>query len=173
VHLPPLRVRQGLKEQPESNGIDLKGKDMDELDARRDGFEPIIVGFFCNWCSYAGADVAGIARMQYPANLRILRLMCSGRVDERLVLKAFSLGADGVLVCGCHPGDCHYQRGNLSARRRVTGLKPFLEAVGVGGDRLRLEWISASEAPKVAETVTSFVEALKQLGPSPFRRAGS
>jgi len=146
---------------------------MDEVEARRNGFEPTIVGFFCNWCSYAGADVAGTARMQYPANLRIVRVMCSGRVDERLLLKAFALGADGVLVCGCHPGDCHYQRGNLSARRRVTGLKPFLEAVGVGGGRLRLEWISASDGPKVVRTVTGFVETLKQLGPSPFRRAAS
>jgi F420-non-reducing hydrogenase iron-sulfur subunit len=146
---------------------------MDELEARRDGFEPIVVGFFCNWCSYAGADVAGTARMKYPSNLRIVRVMCSGRVDERMVLKAFAAGADGVLVSGCHPGDCHYQRGNLSARRRVTGLKPFLEAVGIGGDRLRLEWISTSEGPKVAQTVSSFVETLKQLGPSPFRRAAA
>jgi F420-non-reducing hydrogenase iron-sulfur subunit len=146
---------------------------MGELEARRNGFEPTIVGFFCNWCSYAGADVAGTARMQYPSNLRIVRVMCSGRVDERLVLKAFALGADGVLICGCHPGDCHYQRGNMSARRRVTGLKPFLEAIGVGGDRLRLEWISASEGPSVVRTVTGFVETLKKLGPSPFRRAAS
>ena len=146
---------------------------MDEPESRRDGFEPTIVGFFCNWCSYAGADVAGTARMKYPSNLRIVRVMCSGRIDERLVLKAFVLGADGVLVCGCHPGDCHYQRGNLSARRRVTGWKPFLEAMGIGGDRLRLEWISASEGPKVVATVTSFVETIKQLGPSPFRRAAS
>jgi F420-non-reducing hydrogenase iron-sulfur subunit len=146
---------------------------MDEPEARRNGFEPTIVGFFCNWCSYAGADVAGTARMQYPPNLRIVRVMCSGRVDERLLLKAFALGADGVLVCGCHPGDCHYQKGNLSARRRVTGLKPFLEAVGIGGDRLKLDWISASEGPSVVRTVTSFVETLKQLGPSPFRRTGS
>jgi F420-non-reducing hydrogenase iron-sulfur subunit len=146
---------------------------MDELEARRNGFEPVIVGFFCNWCSYAGADIAGTARMRYPSNLRIVRVMCSGRVDERLVLKAFTLGADGVLVCGCHPGDCHYQRGNLSARRRVTGFRTFLEAVGVGSDRLRLEWISASEGPKVAATVADFVETLKQLGPSPFRRSRS
>jgi F420-non-reducing hydrogenase iron-sulfur subunit len=96
--------------------------------------------------------------------------MCSGRVDEQMILKAFALRADGVLVCGCHPGDCHYQRGNLSARRRVTGLKPFLEAVGIGGDRLRLEWISASEAEKVPETVSSFVRTLERLGPNPFRR---
>jgi F420-non-reducing hydrogenase iron-sulfur subunit len=146
---------------------------MDEPEARRNGFEPVIVGFFCNWCSYAGADVAGTARMQYPSNLRVVRVMCSGRVDERLVLRAFALGADGVLICGCHPGDCHYQKGNLSARRRVAGWKPFLEALGIGGDRLRLEWISASEGPSVVRTVTSFVETLKQLGPSPFRRAGS
>jgi F420-non-reducing hydrogenase iron-sulfur subunit len=146
---------------------------MDEPEARRNGFEPVIVGFFCNWCSYAGADVAGTARMQYPSNLRVVRVMCSGRVDERLVLRAFALGADGVLICGCHPGDCHYQKGNLSARRRVTGWKPLLEALGIGGDRLRLEWISASEGPSVVRTVTSFVETLKQLGPSPFRRAGS
>jgi F420-non-reducing hydrogenase iron-sulfur subunit len=150
-----------------------KGVIMDEAQARRNGFEPVIVGFFCNWCSYAGADVAGTARMQYPSNLRVVRVMCSGRVDERLVLKAFALGADGVLVCGCYPGDCHYQRGNLSARRRVTGWKPFLEALGIGGDRLRLEWISASEGPKVVKTVTEFVETIKKLGPSPFRRATS
>ncbi|MGB6838249.1 MAG: hydrogenase iron-sulfur subunit [Dehalococcoidia bacterium] len=146
---------------------------MDEAEARTNGFEPIIVGFFCNWCSYAGADLAGTSRIHYPPNLRVVRVMCSGRVDERLVLKAFTVGADGVLVCGCHPGDCHYQRGNLNARRRVTGLKPFLEAVGIGGDRLRLEWISASEGQKVAETVTSFVQTIKQLGPSPFGRAAS
>jgi F420-non-reducing hydrogenase iron-sulfur subunit len=135
-----------------------------------EGFEPKIVGFFCNWCSYSGADMAGTARTKYVPNVRILRVMCSGRVDERLVLKAFALGADGVLVCGCHPGDCHYQKGNLSARRRVAGLKPFLEAVGIGRDRLRLEWISASEAHKVAETVNSFTQTIKRLGPSPLNR---
>jgi F420-non-reducing hydrogenase iron-sulfur subunit len=135
-----------------------------------DDFEPKIVGFFCNWCSYAGADLAGTARMKYPPNVKIIRLMCSGRVDERLILKAFTAGADGVLVCGCHPGDCHYQKGNLSARRRVTGWRPLLDAVGIGNDRLRLEWISASEGPKVAETVKSFTQTIKELGPSPLRR---
>jgi F420-non-reducing hydrogenase iron-sulfur subunit len=136
-----------------------------------DDFEPKIVGFFCNWCSYAGADLAGTARMKYPPNVKIIRLMCSGRVDERLILKAFTAGADGVLVCGCHPGDCHYQKGNLSARRRVTGWRPLLDAVGIGNDRLRLEWISASEGPKVAETVKSFTQTIKELGPSPLRRS--
>ncbi|MFP3974730.1 MAG: hydrogenase iron-sulfur subunit [Chloroflexota bacterium] len=134
------------------------------------GFEPKIAAFFCNWCSYAAADLAGISRAKYPPNVRIIRVMCSGRVDERLILKAFSAGADGVLVCGCHPGDCHYLKGNLSARRRVTGIRPFLEAVGIDQDRLRLEWIAASEGPKVAETVKDFTEQLKQLGPSPFNR---
>jgi len=133
-------------------------------------FEPKIVGFFCNWCSYTGADLAGTSRTKYPPNVRIIRVMCSGRVDERLILKAFAIGADGVLVCGCHPGDCHYQKGNLNARRRVDGLKPLLEAIGIGKDRLRLEWISASEGLKVAETVKSFTQTIKGLGPSPFRR---
>ena len=134
-------------------------------------FEPKIVGFLCNWCSYAGADLAGTSRAKYPPNVRVIRLMCSGRVDERLILKAFALGADGVLVCGCHPGDCHYLKGNLSARRRIMGLKPFLECVGIGAGRLRLDWISASEGPKVGETVKSFTETIRQLGPSLLRRS--
>jgi F420-non-reducing hydrogenase iron-sulfur subunit len=133
-------------------------------------FEPKIVGFFCNWCSYAGADLAGRSRIKTLPNVRIIRLTCSGRVDERLIFKAFTAGADGVLVCGCHPGDCHYQKGNLNARRRVTGLKPFLEAIGIDSDRLRLEWISASEGGKVADTVKSFTQTIKALGPSPVNR---
>jgi len=136
-------------------------------------FEPKIVGFFCNWCSYAGADLAGTSRIKYPPNVRVIRLMCSGRVDERLIYKAFTAGADGVLVCGCHPGDCHYQKGNLNARRRVAGLKPFLELIGIDSQRLRLEWISASEGPKVAETVKSFTQTIKELGPSPLRKRQS
>lgn len=135
-----------------------------------DEFEPRIVGFFCNWCSYAGANLAGVSRTKMPPNVRIIRIMCSGGVDERLISKAFTAGADGVLVCGCHPGDCHYKKGNINARRRVTGLKPLLEAIGISGDRLRLEWISASEGPKVAETVGSFTKTIKELGPSPLNR---
>jgi F420-non-reducing hydrogenase iron-sulfur subunit len=133
-------------------------------------FEPKIVGFLCNWCSYAGADLAGTSRLKYPPNVRVIRVMCTGRVDERLILKAFTAGADGVLVCGCHPGDCHYQKGNLNARRKMTGLIPFLEAVGIGKDRLRLEWIAASEAPKMAETVKSFTQTIRELGPNPIVR---
>ena len=135
-----------------------------------DEFEPRVVGFFCNWCSYAGADLAGGSRIQYPPNVRIIRMMCSGGVSDILILKAFAVGADGVLVCGCHPGECHYKKGNLSARRKVIGLQPFLEAIGISRDRLRLEWISASEGPKVAETINSFTQRIKQLGPSPTGR---
>lgn len=133
-------------------------------------FEPKIIAFCCNWCSYAGADLAGVSRIQYPPNLRIIRVMCSSRVSELLMLKAFAAGADGALIAGCHPGDCHYMKGNLIARRRVMGVKPFLEAIGVGGDRLRLEWISASEGPKFAETAKDFTQTIKMLGPSPFKR---
>ena len=137
-----------------------------------DKFEPKIVAFFCNWCSYAAADLAGTSRMQYPSNIRTIRVMCSGRVSELLILKAFALGADGVLVGGCHPGDCHYMKGNLSARRRVTGLKPFLNAIGINSDRLRLQWVGASEGLKMAETVSDFTETIRNLGPSPLNSKG-
>jgi F420-non-reducing hydrogenase iron-sulfur subunit len=135
-----------------------------------DKFEPKIVAFFCNWCSYAAADLAGTSRMQYPPNVRTIRVMCSGRVSDFLILKAFALGADGVLVGGCHPGDCHYIKGNLSARRRVAGLKPFLKAIGISSDRLRLQWIGASEGKKMADTMSNFTETVRNLGPSPLRR---
>jgi F420-non-reducing hydrogenase iron-sulfur subunit len=135
-----------------------------------DEFEPEIVGFFCRWCSYSGADLAGTSRIKCPPNVKVIRVMCSGSVSEALILKAFADGADGVLVSGCHPGECHYLKGNLSTRRRVTGLRPFLEAIGISRDRLRLEWIGASEGPKVAETVESFTQTIKKLGPSPFNR---
>ena len=135
-----------------------------------DGFEPRIVAFMCNWCTYAAADTAGVSRMSQPSNVDVVRVMCTGRVDPAFILKAFALGADGVLVSGCHPGQCHYEKGNLNARRRVMALKPFLEAVGIGQDRLRLEWVAASEAPKEAQVVAEFTETIKQLGPSPFRR---
>jgi len=135
------------------------------------GFEPKIVGLFCNWCSYTGADLAGTSRLKFAPNVRVIRIMCSGRVDERLLLKAFTAGADGILICGCHPGDCHYRKGNLNARRKVTELQPFLDAIGIGKDRLRLEWISASEAPKVAETVNSFTQTIRELGPSPIKKS--
>ena len=128
-------------------------------------FEPRIVGFLCNWCSYTGADLAGTSRMKSAPNLRIIRLMCSGRVDPSFILRAFQLGADGILVVGCHPGDCHYQEGNFKALRRVLLLKRILREFGVDERRLRLEWISAAEGEKFAKVSTEFTEELRALGP--------
>jgi F420-non-reducing hydrogenase iron-sulfur subunit len=132
-----------------------------------DEFEPKIIGFLCNWCSYAGADLAGVSRIQYPPNIRIIRVMCSGRIDPAFVLEAFKDGADGVLVAGCHlPSDCHYISGNFKAMRRINLLKRVLKDFGIEPERLRLEWVSASEGDKWAAVVTSMVEDLKKLGPS-------
>jgi len=128
-------------------------------------FEPRIVGFLCNWCSYTGADLAGVSRMKSAPNLRTIRVMCSGRVDPTLVLRAFQLGADGVLVAGCHPGDCHYQEGNYKAMRRVLLLKRVLRQFGIDERRLRLEWISASEGEKFARVANEFTEQVRALGP--------
>ncbi len=134
-----------------------------------ENFEPRIVGFACRWCAYTAADTAGTSRKKYPPNVTFIRAQCTGRISPSLILKAFARGADGVLVAGCHPGECHYERGNLYARRRITELKPFLEAIGIGKDRLRLEWIGASDTPKVPKTVKSFTETIRELGPSPLR----
>jgi len=128
-------------------------------------FEPVIVGFLCNWCSYAGADLAGVSRLKYPANLRVVRVMCSGRVEPELVLKAFAEGADGVLVSGCHPGDCHYIEGNYKAAKRIVLLRTFLEQYGIEKERLRLTWVSASEGREFAEIVKDMVETVRALGP--------
>ena len=132
-------------------------------------YEPRIVAFCCNWCSYAGADLAGVSRLQYPPNARIIRVMCSGRVEPQFILRAFELGADGVLVAGCHIGDCHYISGNERAEERVETTKELLDVLGVGSRRLRLEWISAGEGTKFAETMQHFVEELIELGPSPLK----
>jgi F420-non-reducing hydrogenase iron-sulfur subunit len=131
-----------------------------------DNFEPKIVTFCCNWCSYAGADLAGTSRMQYSPNIRIIRVMCSGRVNPLFVLKAFSVGADGVLILGCHPGDCHYIEGNYKTLRRIPLLKKMLKQLGIEEERVRLEWVSASEGAKFAEVANSFTQAIKKLGPS-------
>ncbi len=128
-------------------------------------FEPRIIGFLCNWCSYTGADLAGTSRMKSAPNLRILRVMCSGRVDPAFILRAFQLGADGVLVAGCHPGDCHYKEGNFKAQRRFLLLRRVLKAFGVDERRLRLEWISAAEGEKFARVSTEFTEQVRALGP--------
>jgi F420-non-reducing hydrogenase iron-sulfur subunit len=134
-----------------------------------EGFEPKIVAFLCNWCAYMGADLAGTSRIQYPPNVRIIRLMCSGAVDPVYVIKPLLDGADGVLIGGCHPGDCHYQEGNYKARRRVAILKNILRQMGFDEERVWLRWISASEGQLFAETVTEMVEALKEKGPNPLK----
>ncbi len=135
-------------------------------------FVPQVVGFFCNWCAYTGADLAGSSRLKYPPNIKIIRVMCSGSVSPLYIVRALALGADGVLVAGCHPGDCHYERGNLLARRRVNELWKMLDAIGIDRRRVRLEWISASEGVKVPQVVNEFVETLKKLGPNPLKKGG-
>ena len=129
-------------------------------------WEPKLLGFLCKWCSYAGADLAGTSRKKYPANIRIIKVPCSGRVDPLFILKALRLGYDGVLVSGCHPGECHYQTGNYRARRRVALTKKFLEYMGVEPERVQAAWCSASEGSKFAEVVTQVTEQLRELGPN-------
>ena len=131
-------------------------------------FEPRIVGFLCNWCSYAGADLAGTSRIQYPPNIRVIRVMCSGSVDSVYVNRALIEGADAVLVGGCHPGDCHYLNGNYKARRRMVLLKNILQTLGMEPERIWVKWISASEGQKFADTVNEIVEETKKLGPNPM-----
>ena len=129
------------------------------------GFEPKIVAFFCNWCTYLAADLAGTSRLKYPPNVRVIRLMCSGRVYPQFVLEAFAQGADGVLIGGCHPGDCHYQEGNYKALRRFHLLKRIAKDMGIEEDRFRLEWISASEGERLRAVITDMVEKVRVLGP--------
>jgi len=128
-------------------------------------FEPKIVGILCNWCTYTGADLAGTSRMKYAPNVRVVRLMCSGRLDPTMVLKCFQEGADGVLIGGCHPGDCHYQSGNMKTLRRVPLLKRVLGQLGIEPERVRLEWISASEGVIYQSVINEFVEQIRSLGP--------
>ena len=128
-------------------------------------FEPKIVAFFCNWCTYMAADLAGVSRMKYAPNVRIIRLMCSGRIDPQFILEAFARGADGVLIGGCHPGDCHYMEGNYKNLRRFKLLQRVLQGMGIEEERLRLEWISASEGEKLARVVNEMTEAVRRLGP--------
>ena len=133
-------------------------------------FEPKIVGFLCRWCSYTGADLAGTSRIQYPANVAPIRVMCSGRVDPAFVLKALADGADGVLIAGCHPGDCHYQEGNYKALRRYRMLLDLLDQFGIERDRVRLEWVSASEGDLFATVVKELTERVRELGPLNWRQ---
>jgi F420-non-reducing hydrogenase iron-sulfur subunit len=135
------------------------------METKSNNWEPRIVAFFCNWCTYTAADLAGVSRMKYAPNIRVIRLMCSGRLDPQYVMMAFAKGADGVLIGGCHPGDCHYVEGNYKTLRRVTLLERMLHDLGVEKERFRLEWISASEGDKVKKVVNEMVEQVRALGP--------
>ena len=135
-----------------------------------ENFEPNIIGFVCNWCTYAGADLAGSSRYSYPPNVKLIRLMCSGRVDPTFILETFARGADGVFVGGCHiPTDCHYQQGNFKALKRVTMLKKLISDMGIEPERLEIFWISASEGKKFSEVMTSFTAKIRELGTNPIR----
>jgi coenzyme F420-reducing hydrogenase delta subunit/predicted transcriptional regulator len=130
-------------------------------------FEPKIIGFLCNWCSYAGADLAGVSRFQYPPNLRVVRVMCSGRIDPTIPLEVLMRGADGIMILGCHPADCHYVEGNLYEERKVKMLKKLIALTGLEPDRLQLDWVSAAEGQRFAQIITEFTEHIRKLGPSP------
>jgi len=132
-------------------------------------FMPKIIAFLCNWCSYAGADLAGTSRLKYPPSILPIRVMCSSRVDPLFILKAYLGGIDGVLLAGCHPGDCHYEKGNYYTRRRFALLKKIFEELDMEADRLLLSWISASEGPKYAKVATEFTEKIKKLGKNPAK----
>jgi F420-non-reducing hydrogenase iron-sulfur subunit len=131
---------------------------------KEEEFNPKILAFLCNWCSYAGADLAGTSRLKYPASILPIRVMCSSRVDPLFILRAYLGGADGILIAGCHPGDCHYQKGNYYTRRRIAMFKKVLEGLGLESNRLRLSWISASEGQKYAKVATEFTIKIKKLG---------
>ena len=142
-----------------------------QRNTEQEEFEPNIIGFLCNWCSYAGADLAGTSRIQYPPNVKIIKVMCSGRVNPMYIINAFQQGADGVLVSGCHPGDCHYTHGNYLARRRIATMKKLLEFMGIEPDRVRMTWVSAAEGRKYADVVREVTNDIKKLGPmTKFRR---
>jgi F420-non-reducing hydrogenase iron-sulfur subunit len=132
---------------------------------KSNGYNPRIVAFLCNWCTYTGADLAGVSRLKTSPSVRIIRTMCSGRVDPSFILKAFKLGADGVMIGGCHIGDCHYSEGNYKTLRRVEFLKIMLKEFGIDSSRLRLEWISASEAEKFADITLDFEKQIREIGP--------
>lgn len=132
-------------------------------------FEPKIVGFLCNWCTYAGADLAGTSRIQYPPNMKPIRVMCSAAVDSVYIVRALMEGADGVFIGGCHPGDCHYVSGNYKTRRRMVLFNSIMRSLGLDQERVLLRWISAAEGKKFADTITEFTERLRKKGPSPFK----
>jgi F420-non-reducing hydrogenase iron-sulfur subunit len=134
-------------------------------------YSPTIVAFLCNWCAYTGADLAGTSRLRYAPNIRIIRIMCSGRIEPTFILKAFQQGADGVLICGCHPGDCHYQEGNYKCLRRFKLIQKYVDQMGIEPERFRLEWISASEGKQFAELVNDMTKNLLNIGPSKVKKS--
>lgn len=135
-------------------------------------FEPKIIAFLCNWCSYAGADLAGVSRIQYPANIRVIKVPCSGRINPLYIIKALQTCVDGVLVSGCHPGDCHYISGNLFARRKFALMKTFLEYLGVEPERVQFTWVSAAEGTRFAQVVEKVTNDIKRIGPLSYFRKG-
>ncbi len=139
------------------------------MNPETESFEPVIIAFCCYWCSYTGADLAGTSRLQYPTNARIIRVQCSGMVHANLVIEALKEGADGVLVCGCHPGDCHYIDGNLRAKSRAEAVDLMMADFGLEPERFRLEWVSASEGQRFAQVISEMVEQVRKVGPSPYR----
>ena len=139
---------------------------MSESESKAGAWEPKILSIVCTWCTYAGADLAGISRIQYPPNIRIVRVPCTGRINPFFIVKALQDGADGVLVSGCHPGECHYLTGNLSARRKFAMLKSFLDYVGVEGDRVTFTWVSASEGDRFAQVIKGVTNKVSRLGPA-------
>jgi coenzyme F420-reducing hydrogenase delta subunit len=141
------------------------GDELAEQEETEGGWKPTILGILCNWCSYAGADLAGSSRLKYPPNVRIVRVPCSGRVNPLFILKGFQKGFDGVMVLGCHPGDCHYAKGNYYARRRIMLIKELLSSVGIEPERFHFEWVSASEGNRFAECVTEMTAAVEKIGP--------
>lgn len=140
---------------------------------RVQSFEPRIVAFLCNWCSYAGADLAGVSRFQYPTNIRVIKVPCSGRINPIYIIKALYSGVDGVLVSGCHPGDCHYISGNYYARRKFALVKKFLEYVGIEPERVQFSWVSAAEGVRFAQIIEKITSDIKKLGPLTYFRKGS
>jgi len=158
-----MRKKMEHDESIDEEQSDTKGEIMKE------NFEPNIIGFLCNWCAYAGADLAGTSRMKYPPNIKSIRVMCSGRVEPVFILESLKNGVDGVLVAGCHPGDCHYQSGNYKSNRRIILLKKLLDQLGINPNRVRFEYVSASEGQKFASAVAEFVNVLKMIGPNPLR----
>ena len=133
-------------------------------------WEPNIIGFACNWCTYAGADLAGTSRLKYPPNVRLIRIMCTGRLHANFLLKALKDGVDGIFIGGCHPGDCHYQTGNYKARRMIGLVKKVIEQLGFNPERIHVEWISAAEGAQFAEAITQFTEQVRRMGPNPLKK---